>query len=143
MRFSQWKQHDFEAKLAHNPEELKKVLELPSESGLDYLHSSMRRFWENEFDGSNDNLASWTKKISNLPTIGVGSVGLDTDFIDMTATAKPTSIDRAIEDISHEKYDLIAVGRALISDYEWVIKMKEGRLKDIIPYSKEALLKLY
>lgn len=61
----------------------------------------------------------------------------------MTATAKPTSIDRAIEDISHEKYDLIAVGRALISDYEWVIKMKEGRLKDIIPYSKEALLKLY
>ncbi len=143
LRFSQWKQHDFEAKLAHNPEELKKVLELPSESGLDYLHSSMRRFWENEFDGSNDNLASWTKKISNLPTIGVGSVGLDTDFIDMTATAKPTSIDRAIEDISHEKYDLIAVGRALISDYEWVIKMKEGRLKDIIPYSKEALLKLY
>ena len=67
LRFSQWKQHDFEAKLAHNPEELKKVLELPSESGLDYLHSSMRRFWENEFDGSNDNLASWTKKISNLP----------------------------------------------------------------------------
>ena len=88
-------------------------------------------------------MAYWTKKISNIPTVGVGSVGLDSDFIDMTAPANPTSIDRAIEDISTGKYDLIAVGRALLSDYEWVLKMKEGRLSDIIPYTKEALLKLY
>ena len=143
LRFSQWKQHDFDAKLANNPEELEKVLEFPLKSGLDYLHSSMRRFWESEFEGSEDNLATWTKKISYLPTIGVGSVGLDTDFIDMTAPARPTSIDKVIHDISVEKYDLIAVGRALISDHEWVIKMKEGRLQDVIPYSKEALFKLY
>ena len=103
----------------------------------------MRRFWESEFDSSEENLAYWTKKISNIPTVGVGSVGLDSDFIDMTAPANPTSIDRAIEDISTGKYDLIAVGRALLSDYEWVLKMKEGRLSDIIPYTKEALLKLY
>ena len=50
LRFSQWKQHDFEAKLASNPEELKTILTSPVESGLDYLHSSMRRFWESEFD---------------------------------------------------------------------------------------------
>ena len=103
----------------------------------------MRRFWESEFEGSQENLAYWTKKISNIPTIGVGSVGLDSDFIDMTAPSKPASIDKAIDDISKEKYDLLAVGRALLSDHEWVLKMKEGRLKDVIPYSKEALLKLY
>ena len=143
LRFSQWKQHDFEAKLAHSTDDLKKVLLSPVESGLDYLHSSMRRFWESEFEGSEENLAYWTKKISNIPTIGVGSVGLDSDFIDMTAPSKPASIDKAIDDISKEKYDLLAVGRALLSDYEWVLKMKEGRLKDVIPYSKEALLKLY
>ena len=143
LRFSQWKQHDFEAKLAHTTDDLKKVLLSPVESGLDYLHSSMRRFWESEFEGSEENLAYWTKKISNIPTIGVGSVGLDSDFIDMTAPSKPASIDKAIDDISKEKYDLLAVGRALLSDYEWVLKMKEGRLKDVIPYSKEALLKLY
>ena len=142
-RFSQWKQHDFEAKLAHTTDELKKVLLSPVESGLDYLHSSMRRFWESEFEGSDENLAYWTKKISNIPTIGVGSVGLDSDFIDMTAPSKPTSIDKAIDDISKEKYDLLAVGRALLSDHEWVLKMKEGRLEDVIPYSKEALLELY
>ena len=143
LRFSQWKQHDFEAKLAHTTDELKKVLLSPVESGLDYLHSSMRRFWESEFAGSDENLAYWTKKISNIPTIGVGSVGLDSDFIDMTAPSKPTSIDKAIDDISKEKYDLLAVGRALLSDHEWVLKMKEGRLEDVIPYSKEALLELY
>ena len=143
LRFSQWKQHDFEAKLAHTTDDLKKVLLSPVESGLDYLHSSMRRFWESEFEGSEENLAYWTKKISNIPTIGVGSVGLESDFIDMTAPSKPASIDKAIDDISKEKYDLLAVGRALLSDHEWVLKMKEGRLKDVIPYSKEALLKLY
>ena len=143
LRFSQWKQHDFEAKLASNPEELKTILTLPVESGLDYLHSSMRRFWESEFEGSNENLAYWTKKITKIPTIGVGSVGLDSDFIDMTAPATPTSIDKAIDDITNDKYDLIAVGRALLSDHEWVLKMKEGRVNDVIPYTKDALLNLY
>ena len=143
LRFSQWKQHDFSAKLASTPDDLKKILMPPVEAGLDFLHSSMRRFWESEFEGSDENLAYWTKKISNIPTIGVGSVGLDSDFIDMTAPATPTSIDKALDDIKKQKYDLIAVGRALLSDYEWVVKMKEGRLSDVIPYTKDALLKLY
>ena len=143
LRFSQWKQHDFSAKLASTPDDLKKILMPPVEAGLDFLHSSMRRFWESEFEGSDENLAYWTKKISNIPTIGVGSVGLDSDFIDMTAPATPTSIDKALDDIKKQKYDLIAVGRALLSDYEWVVKMKEGRLNDVIPYTKDALLNLY
>ena len=70
-------------------------------------------------------------------------MGLDSDFIDMTAPATPTSIDKAIDDITNDKYDLIAVGRALLSDHEWVLKMKEGRVYDVIPYTKDALLNLY
>ena len=103
----------------------------------------MRRFWESEFEGSKENLAYWTKKITGLPTISVGSVGLDSDFIDMTAPASPSNIDKAIEDITKEKYDMVAVGRALLADHEWVIKMKEGRVGDVNPYTKEALFKLY
>ena len=143
LRFSQWKQHDFDAKLAQTPDELEKVIMPPVNAGLDYLHSSMRRFWESEFPDSKENLAYWTKKISDITTIGVGSVGLDSDFIDMMAPANPTSIDKAIEDISSNKYELIAVGRALISDPNWVIKMKEGRFDELIPYTKESLLTLY
>ena len=143
LRFSQWKQQDYEAKLAASSEELLKVIKQPVDAGLDYLHSSMRRFWESEFEGSDENLAFWTKKLTGLPTISVGSVGLDSDFIDMSAPASPRNIDKAISDISNKKYDMIAVGRALLADYEWVIKMREGRIKDIIPYTKEALYKLY
>ena len=143
LRFSQWKQQDYEAKLANSPNELKELINDPIEEGLDFLHSSMRRFWESEFEGSDENLAYWTKKLSGLPTISVGSVGLDSDFIDMSAPASPTNINKAIDDINQKKYDLVAVGRALLADHEWVVKIKEGRVDDIVPYSKEALLKLY
>lgn len=143
LRFSQWKQQDYSARLAVNPDDLLKVLSGPCDAGLDYLHSSMRRFWESEFEGSDENLAYWTKKLTNIPTISVGSVGLDGDFTDMMASAKTTSIDKALKDIDEQKYDMVAVGRALLSDHQWVIKMKEGRLKDIKPYSKESLLEMY
>jgi 2,4-dienoyl-CoA reductase-like NADH-dependent reductase (Old Yellow Enzyme family) len=143
LRFSQWKQQDYSARLATNPDDLQKVLSGPCDAGLDYLHSSMRRFWESEFEGSDENLAYWTKKLTNIPTMSVGSVGLDGDFTDMMAAAKTTSIDKALKDIDEQKYDMVAVGRALLSDHEWVIKMKEGRLKDIKPYTKESLLEMY
>ena len=143
LRFSQWKQQDYDAKLASTPEDLKKVIGPPTDAGLDYLHSSMRRFWESEFEGSEENLAFWTKKLTGIPTISVGSVGLDSDFIDMSAPASPANINKVVEDIANHKYDMVAVGRALIADHEWVIKMKEGRLQDVIPYTQEALYKLY
>ena len=143
LRFSQWKQQDYTARLATNPDDLFKVLSGPCNAGLDYLHSSMRRFWDSEFEGSDENLAYWTKKLTNIPTISVGSVGLDGDFTDMMAPAKTASIDKALQDINEHKYDMVAVGRALLSDHEWVIKMKEGRLKDIHPYTKESLLEMY
>ena len=83
------------------------------------------------------------KKISGLPTISVGSVGLDSEFIDMSASASPTNINKVINDINKEKYDLVAVGRALLADHEWVLKIKDQRLDEINPYTKEALYKLY
>ena len=61
----------------------------------------------------------------------------------MTAAANPVGIDKAIQDINENKYDMVAVGRALLSDHEWVIKMREGRIKDIIPYSEKALIEMY
>ena len=145
LRFSQWKQQDFEARLARNPQELEELLMPIVSSGLDFLHASNRKFWEPEFEGSDNNLAYWAQKITGLPTITVGSVGLESKgdgFINMTAQADPVSIEKAIEDINGNKYDMVAVGRALIADPEWVIKMREGRLKDIAPYSEKVLAEL-
>ena len=137
LRFSQWKQQDYEARLASTPEELKRVLTPPAEAGLDYLHSSMRRFWESEFDIIKPKKNRKGK--TGLPTISVGSVGLDGDFIDRTFYLFYLE---SIEDISDVRILIPAVGRALISDPEWVIKMKEGRLQDVIPYTKVGAILL-
>ena len=36
-----------------------------------------------------------------------------------------------------KEFDMVAVGRALLSDPEWVNKVKEGRYDEVIPFSKK------
>ncbi|MEJ0041446.1 MAG: hypothetical protein WDM81_04245 [Rhizomicrobium sp.] len=66
------------------------------DAGVDIFHCSTRRFWEPEFEGSDLNLAGWTKKLSGKPTISVGSVTLSNDFITAfrQAGAEISGIDR-------------------------------------------------
>lgn len=39
-------------------------------------------------------------------------------------------------------FDLVAVGRALISDPEWVLKVRDGRDNELKDYSPSALASL-
>jgi 2,4-dienoyl-CoA reductase-like NADH-dependent reductase (Old Yellow Enzyme family) len=144
LRFSQWKQQDFTARLAHTPKELEVFLKPLIDAGVDIFHCSTRRFWEPEFDGSDMNLAGWTKKISGLPTISVGSVSLNMDFITAfrQAGAEISGIDKLIEMMERGDFDLIAVGRALIANPDWANKVRAGKLNELVPYSPEALATL-
>ncbi|GLX85788.1 12-oxophytodienoate reductase [Thalassotalea loyana] len=144
LRFSQWKQQDYDARLAHTPAELEKFLTILSDAGVDVFHASTRRFWVPEFEGSDLNLAGWTKKLTNKPVITVGSVGLDTDFIgegmkDLSGTSNPTGIEGLLERFEKEEFDLVAIGRALLVDPQWVNKIKDNNLDDIQPFNKKAL----
>jgi len=146
-RFSQWKQQDYDAKLAQNPEELETLLTLLVNAGVDIFHASTRRFWVPEFEGSELNLAGWTKKLTNKPVITVGSVGLDADFIgegnaDLSGTSNPTSIDGLLERLNNDEFDLVAIGRALLVDPQWVNKIKEQKEDEIAPFNKKALASL-
>ena len=49
LRISQWKLHDYRARLAETPEQLATFLEPLVDAGVDIFHSSQRRFWEGEF----------------------------------------------------------------------------------------------
>ena len=40
------------------------------------------------------------------------------------------------ERLSNNEFDLVAVGRALLQDPEWVVKVREGRLDDLEDFSK-------
>jgi 2,4-dienoyl-CoA reductase-like NADH-dependent reductase (Old Yellow Enzyme family) len=140
-RYSQWKMGSYQAKLANTPEELATFLAPLVEAGVDIFHCSTRRYWKPEFDGSTLNLAGWTKKITGKPTITVGSVGLDTNFIDFFAKgkgAKATSIVPLIERLEKGEFDLVAVGRALLADPAWATKIRQNRISDLIPFEPGA-----
>ncbi|WP_404366025.1 NADH:flavin oxidoreductase [Marinobacter sp.] len=148
LRFSQWKQQDYEARLVQSPEELEAFLLPLVEAGVDIFHASTRRFWEPEFEGSSLNLAGWTQKLSGKPTMSVGSVGLTEDFISGTFASKKEAVEQAgidelVERMNHGEFDLIAVGRALLQDPEWLVKVKEGRIAEVEAFAKKSLMKLY
>ena len=119
-RFSQWKQQDYTARLVQTAEELGAFLKPLSDAGVDIFHCSTRRFWEPEFDGSDLNLAGWTRKLTGKPTITVGSVGLDGEFLQFMVktdkVAQPANIEGLLERLNKEEFDLVAVGRALLVD---------------------------
>ncbi|MFV9682521.1 NADH:flavin oxidoreductase [Pseudomonas sp. NY15367] len=146
LRYSQWKQQDYTARLVQTPEQLEAFLKPLSEAGVDIFHCSTRRFWEPEFEGSDLNLAGWTRKLTGKPTITVGSVGLDGEFLQFMVktdkVAAPASIENLLERLSKEEFDLVAVGRALLVDPDWAVKVREGREQDILPFSRDALTSL-
>jgi 2,4-dienoyl-CoA reductase-like NADH-dependent reductase (Old Yellow Enzyme family) len=146
LRFSQWKQQDFTARLAATPHELEKFLKPMVDAGVDVFHCSTRRFWEPEFadSGSDLNLAGWTKKLTGVPTITVGSVSLNQDFITSfrQAGAQTAGLERLIEMMERGDFDLVAVGRSLIVNPDWANKVKSGRMNELRDYEPAALATL-
>jgi 2,4-dienoyl-CoA reductase-like NADH-dependent reductase (Old Yellow Enzyme family) len=145
MRLSQWKQQDYNSRLAVTPAEMEEWLIPMKEAGVDIFHCSQRRFWEPEFEGSDLNFAGWAKKITGQPTITVGSVGLKGDFMAAFAgeSTEKTDLSELLRRLERQDFDLVAVGRAILSDYQWVQKVKEGRIEEISDFSASSMNVLY
>jgi 2,4-dienoyl-CoA reductase-like NADH-dependent reductase (Old Yellow Enzyme family) len=148
LRLSQWKQQDFAARLATTPAEMESWLAPLVEAGVDILHCSQRRFWEPEFpeiDGEQGlNFAGWAKKITGAATISVGSVGLSGDFIAAFSgeTSQSAGLDELVRRMERAEFDLIAVGRALLSDPAWVQKVQDRKWDDLTGFAPSALAEL-
>lgn len=142
VRFSQWKEVDYDAKIVDTPEELGRLVALFEGAGADVIHASARRFWSPEWPGSELGIAGWTKSMSSVPVIAVGSVGLDGDVMDTLAGAQPSATGEAglhelVARFERGEFDLVSVGRSQLGDAQWVRKVREGRIGDIRPYSAE------
>ncbi len=148
LRYSQWKQQDYGARLATTPDDLESFLKVFVDAGVDVLHASQRRYWEPEFpeiDGENGlNGAGWAKKLTGLPTITVGSVGLSGDFIKafQGEGSGTRSLDDLEERLARDEFDLVAVGRALLQDPAWARKIHEGRTEELTDYDAASLATL-
>jgi 2,4-dienoyl-CoA reductase-like NADH-dependent reductase (Old Yellow Enzyme family) len=143
IRLSQWKQQNLSVKLAPTPDEMAAWLNPMADAGVDIFHCSQRRFWEPEFEGSDLNFAGWAKKLSGKTTISVGSVGLSGEFLAafQGETSQPQSVDKLLNRMEKGEFDLIAVGRALLADPQWIEKLKAGT-SDFKGFTKEALTTL-
>lgn len=145
IRLSQWKQQDYAVKNAETPQELEAWLQPLADAGADIFHCSQRRFWEPEFEGSDLNFAGWAKKLTGAPTITVGSVGLSGEFIAAFGGegSQPASLDGLLERLDRGEFDLVGVGRALLQDPEWVVKIRDGRQDELKTFEREAMGVLY
>lgn len=136
-RFSQWKGGHFTARFADDPTELEQYLAPLTEAGVSAWHVSTRRYWLPAFDGSDRTLAGWTKYLTGLPTIALGSVGVTTPFAGGPAEGT-NDLDlaplRKLFDAG--EFDMVGLGRSILSDPEWTLKVRDGRLNDIRLYEK-------
>ncbi|BEL08232.1 oxidoreductase [Actinoplanes sichuanensis] len=127
VRFSQFKERDYDARIAASPGELESLLTPLADAGADILHASQRRFWEPAFAGSPLNLAGWARKLTGLPSITVGSVGLNGDL---------PELPRLLDGLSTGEFDLVAAGRILLANPSWASLLTSNRLADVRGYQK-------
>jgi 2,4-dienoyl-CoA reductase-like NADH-dependent reductase (Old Yellow Enzyme family) len=144
MRLSQWQLKDLHSKLATTPAEMAAWLTPLADAGIDIFHCSTRRFWEPEFEGSGLNFAGWAKKLTGKATITVGAVGLDKDIISLHRgeDSAPAAIENLVRRMDDNEFDLVAVGRCILTDPYWVQKVKENRLGELQGFNREALYSL-
>ena len=148
LRFSQWKEVDYEARIVESPEELGRLLDVLRGAGVDVFHVSTRRFRAPEWPSSDLGLAGWTRSLTDAPVIANGSVGLTLDVMKTFFTTE--GIDQDFGDNLRElerrflnsEFDMVSVGRSHIGDSEWVSKVASARFDEIRPFTRALLADL-
>lgn len=143
-RFSQWKGTDYAASLVDDPAQLTELLAPLVEAGADVLHPSTRRHYVPGFPDHDAelSLAGWTKRVTGKPVIAVGSVGLETQFRSEKRgeIIQPAPVDRLVEQFEAGEFDIVAIGRALLSDPTWVNRLRRNELDGFDGYDAAAAL---
>jgi 2,4-dienoyl-CoA reductase-like NADH-dependent reductase (Old Yellow Enzyme family) len=141
LRISQWKPGDYQYRVAADPQQLETWLGPLRDAGVDVFHCSTRRLDDPEFENSSLNLAGWVKKVLGVPTVTVGSVGLDSDFV-ASFSGQPAAvlgIERLLQRLERGEFDFVALGRALLADPEWPNKLRSGHYADVAAFSPQHL----
>ena len=127
----------------HGPDDLEQWVLALKEAGVDILHVSTRDALDPGFPDVHPTrtLAAWSKRLSGLPTIAVGKVSVTLAMDESYGDAKSLVVDPgpAIDLVEQGEVDFLAVGRALIANPDWVIKVREGKWQELEPFHKDML----
>ncbi|WP_342660112.1 NADH oxidase [Rhodococcus ruber] len=142
-RFSQWKVGQYDAVVASTPAELEQILCPLADAGVDMFHLSTRRHWLPAFPSASSDqhlgLSGWAKKLTGLPAIMVGSVAVDHPFVGDDPADEQDRDEKlrlVVEKFERNEFDLLALGRPLLADPEWVTKTRTGKTDDIVHFEK-------
>jgi 2,4-dienoyl-CoA reductase-like NADH-dependent reductase (Old Yellow Enzyme family) len=149
-RFSQFKEVDYAATVASDPEDLRAMLAALRAAGVDMFNVSSRRFLKREWPDSEHpdlTIAEWTKKLTDAPVMTCGSVGLNVEmFANLFEDQEPSelSIERDLtalaERIAKGTLDLAGVGRMHIANNDFVNKVRERRFHELALFNKSVHL---
>ena len=139
LRISHWKSADLAARYVESPADVEAWLAPFAEAGIDIFSVSELRYDTPLFSDSPLSFAGWVKKTTCRPVMAAGGIGMSGDFMSTFAgeISKPQSLDDVARRIDAGEFDLIAVGRALVADPEWVRKIREGRVADLLECTVE------
>ncbi|CAH0495298.1 12-oxophytodienoate reductase [Novosphingobium sp. CECT 9465] len=138
-RFSQWKTQDYDARLAQTPDELGDLLGALADAGVDIFDASTRYYHHPAFEGSPLTLAGWARKLTGLPTMAVGGIGLQNELKNSFAgeVDAVNNVPDVEARIAAGEFDLVGVGRSLISDPAWAEKVQAG--EPFLPFHPRVL----
>ena len=149
LRFSQFKEVDYGARVFATPDELERFGVLARAAGVDMLNVSSRRFAKPEWPEHDPALgiAGWTRRLSGLPVMTTGSIGLSKDmFVDLFDGEDPglsiaADLAELVRRFERQEFDLVGVGRMHIANADFVEKVREGRLSELKLYNKAVDLR--
>jgi len=47
-------------------------------------------------------------------------------------------LDELVRRLDREEFDLVAVGRALLQDPQWLVKVRDGRAAELMAFDRSA-----
>lgn len=144
-RFSQWRLDDYAELKWRTPDELGEWVTALKDAGVDVLHVSTRDATAPGFpDAGETTLAGWARQLSGLPVIAVGKVSvtlpMDRAYGDERDTVRDPA--PALELLERGEADLLAVGRALIANPDWVQVVRDRSWRELAPFDKALLNEL-
>jgi len=146
LRFSQFKEVDYGARVFETPEELAEFGALARAAGVSMLNVSSRRFGKPEWPDLEQGLgiAGWVRRLAGLPVMTTGSIGLSSDiFADLFDGEDPglrvaADLAELTRRFGAGEVDLVGVGLMPIANADFVGEGRARRFVDLRLYNKKV-----